>query len=83
MKTVYEILDSEKMCEKVIVIDEYHKRKVTKVVHGDVGYLDEANESQVRNVARLLNTEHPIMDEVDGWYRRVSHNPDKGFNLKE
>lgn len=35
------------------------------------------------SIARLLNTEHPTMDEVDGWYRRVSHNPDKGFNLKD
>ncbi|MBR0295041.1 MAG: hypothetical protein IJQ67_03960 [Bacilli bacterium] len=65
MKTVYEILDSEKMCEKVIVIDEYHKRKVTKVVHGDVGYLDEVNESQVRNVARLLKKLHKHVSEYD------------------
>ena len=65
MKTVYEFLESEKLTEKIIVIDEYHLRKVSKVVHGDVGFKDEPNIPQVRNVAKNLRKLHKHVSEYD------------------
>ena len=65
MKTVYEYLENDKLTEKIIVIDEYHFRKVSKVVHGDVGFIDEPNIHQVRNVAKNLRKLHKHVSEYD------------------
>lgn len=65
LKSVYEYLEDDKLTEKIIVIDEYHLRKVTKVVHGDVGFKDEPDISQVRNVSKNLRKLHKHVSEYD------------------
>ena len=65
MKTVYELLEDDKLTEKVIVIDDYHNRFISKIVHGDVGFIDEPDESQVRYVAKNLKKLHKHVSEYD------------------
>ena len=65
MKAVYELLESDKLTEKVIVIDDYHNRFVSKIVHGDVGFIDEPDEVQVRSVAKNLKKLHKHVSEYD------------------
>lgn len=65
MKSVYEYIENDKLTEKIIVIDEYHLRKVSKIVHGDVGFIDEPDISQVRYVAKDLRKLHKHVTEYD------------------
>ena len=65
MKSVYEYLQDDKLTDKNIVIDEYHKRRVSKLTHGDIGYKDEPNDSQLRGMAKNLKKLHKHVSEYD------------------
>ncbi len=62
---VYSIVMPLKISEKVLLIDENEKVKITKVLHGDLSYLEEPSVPQVRNIAKKMKKLHKISSPND------------------
>lgn len=65
LSIIHQMLAPFKSMEKVLLIDEENKIKVTKIVHGDVSYIDEPTSSQLLNVSKLLKKLHKNKSEYD------------------
>ena len=83
MKNVYELIEEEKISEKVLYIDDNKRIKITKIVHGDISY----NEYPINNVQLLakslkklhrhVSTNDIAMDVVEDLYRFKEHSENK------
>ncbi len=65
MNEVYSIVLPLKLSEKVLIIDENEKVKVTKVLHGDLSYSKEPSIPQVRNIAKKIKKLHRVSSPND------------------